>query len=410
MSARASRGNVRVLFATIKAGGGHVATAEAMAEALHAHRPGRVETEVLDLMAELGFARLDARHKASWRSLLKRPHLVRLGQRAMDAAPRVTRAAQNALLTGFARRAARELNAAAPDLIVANHGWLATALTLSRRRYGLKVPLVIYATEPFDASALWAEPQAEHVIAPSAAARTDLVRLGVPAANVHVLGYPVKRAFATVGDDPAARAHLTDAPFTCLLTLGAEGAVSDALPLVESLLAEDLRLIAVAGRNQQLEESLRRLAERQPRLSVHGFTNRMPDLLAHSHVLIGKAGPASTMEAVASGRPVIATAYAGLNEGRVVRFLESRGLGSYAPTPPALRAALLTWRVPARRAEAARAAAALDFPGMSARIAAHLWRAALGERLTPERPAGAFETTSRASLAGAPGAELNAVK
>ena len=46
----------RILFATIAAGGGHVTTAEAMAEALERHFPGRFETRVSDYMAELVLA------------------------------------------------------------------------------------------------------------------------------------------------------------------------------------------------------------------------------------------------------------------------------------------------------------------------------------------------------------------
>src|SRR5690606_20945814 len=60
-----------VLFATIAAGGGHVATANAMAEELHRLHPGAVSTRVSDVMAEFGFEKLDKRHKESWREMLK---------------------------------------------------------------------------------------------------------------------------------------------------------------------------------------------------------------------------------------------------------------------------------------------------------------------------------------------------
>src|SRR5690606_641684 len=219
-----------VFFATIAAGGGHVATARALAEALGSRHPGRFTTTVSDVMAELGFEALDARHKAGWRALLKRPRLVRLGQRATDAVPRLSRAAQNAMLDGFAEEAARRLDALSPALVVANHGWLATALTRAQRRYGMRSRLVVFATEPFDASALWAEPHAEVVVAPSAAARADLVRLGVPPERVHVLGYPVREAFLRPPAREAARGELgLGDELTCLLSLGAEGVAGEAL-------------------------------------------------------------------------------------------------------------------------------------------------------------------------------------
>lgn len=394
-----------VLFATIAAGGGHVATANAMADGLHRLHPGGVSTSVLDVMAEFGFEELDKRHKESWREMLKRPRLVRLGQRLMDVAPGLTRAAQNALLNDFARVAQQRIDELAPDLVVANHGWLATALTLARTKFGMRTRTLVFATEPFDASALWAEPKAEWVVAPSAAAKRDLVRLGVPEARVAVLGYPVRRAFLERTDQPAARAEfgLHD-DFTCLLSLGAEGLADEALPLAETLARQAVQVVAVAGRNAALKVEFDRLAERYPRFHAVGFTDRMPAYLAATDLVVGKAGPASTMEALAVGRPVLATSYAGLNEERVVRFLQTRGLGGYAPSLGALAAQVEAWRGPAKRRTAAETAQALDFGGMSARVAAYISAVARGE--TPPPPPGgapaaaSFEATTAKSLAG----------
>jgi len=393
-----------VFFATIAAGGGHVATARALAEALGSRHPGRFTTTVSDVMAELGFEALDARHKAGWRALLKRPRLVRLGQRATDAVPRLSRAAQNAMLDGFAEEAARRLDALSPALVVANHGWLATALTRAQRRYGMRSRLVVFATEPFDASALWAEPHAEVVVAPSAAARADLVRLGVPPERVHVLGYPVREAFLRPPAREAARGELgLGDELTCLLSLGAEGVAGEALAIAELLARRGVRVLAVAGRNERLRAGFEGLAARQPEVTPFGFTDRMPTLLAAADVVVGKAGPASTMEALAVGRPLIVTAYAGLNEARVVRFLQARGLGSYAPDPQRVAGALERWRDPAALERAAEAAARLDFPGMSARLAGFLARLAGGEAPpAAAAPVGAFEAVSTAELAGRP--------
>lgn len=396
----------RVFFATIAAGGGHVATANAMAEALHTYYQGEFTTRVSDVMAEFGAAGLDRRHKAGWRALLRRPELVRVGQRLTDAAPAITRLSQRLTLDGFARDVTRHLTELAPDLVVANHGWLATVFATARRRYGLKVPVVIYATEPFDASALWSEPQSELVFAPSRAAREDLVRLGVRAERVHVVGYPVRQAFLSPPDRDAARAELglAAAGFTTLLTLGAEGVAGEAIAMAERILASGSRLLAVAGRNAKLEASLRRLAETRPALTPFGFTDRMPTLLAAADLVVGKAGPASTMEALAVGRPVLVTAYAGLNELAVVRFLTARGLGGLVDVA-GLTSEVAAWRdTPGRLARAGELTAELDFGGMTRR-AAMLVRAAARGELPSEAaaPSGrAFEGVTRAELRGGP--------
>lgn len=393
-----------VFFATIAAGGGHMATANAMAEALTELDPG-VGTRVSDVMAEFGFEELDRRHKNSWRQMLKRPRLVRWGQRMTDAAPVLTRTAQDLLLNRFSRAAAQRLDALAPDLVVANHGWLATALTLAQTRHAMRSKLLVYATEPFDASALWAAPQAQCVAAPSQAAKQDLVRLGVPAAKVHVLGYPVSRAFLRPAAQEAARAKLGLAhAFTCLLSLGAEGVAGETVPLVRALLLQGLQVVVITGRNAALKGALEKIAENERLLVPVGYTTAMPDYLAAADVVVGKAGPASTMEALAMGRPVIVTAYAGLNEQRVVRFLQSRSLGSYAPTPAQVVEQVAQWRRPGQSARAARTAASLDFEGMRARLARFTLELTRGGHPKAES-GGPFEATSAESLAGSVKAE-----
>src|SRR5690606_34422056 len=97
--------------------------------------------------------------------------------------------------------------------------------------FGLLPEVVIFATEPFDASALWSTPHAAQVLAPSAAARSDLVALGVPAPRVAVAGYPVARRFLEAPPRAAARARLAlRDTFTCLVSLGAEGVADDGAP------------------------------------------------------------------------------------------------------------------------------------------------------------------------------------
>jgi len=360
-----------VLFATIAAGGGHLATAQALTGALERESGGRLRARVSDVMAEYGARDLDRRHKSAWREMLARPQLVRVGQRLADAVPSVTRALQNALLDGFARSVAVRLNAEAPRLIVVNHGWLATAFTRARTRFGLASPVVIFATEPFDASALWSTPAAETVLAPSAAAKSDLVDLGVPAKRVLVCGYPVAKRFVNAPTRAEARSQLgLDDAFTCLLSLGAEGVTGgDAVGSALRLVSEGVQVIAVCGRNEALRARL--LAEARAtaagpaaagsspvdpaaaRLHVHGFAADMEVLLAASDVVAGKAGPASTMEALAVGRPVLAAAYAGLNERAVIRFLEAYGLGDFTSGYQGLPAAVMAWRDDERRREAA---------------------------------------------------------
>jgi 1,2-diacylglycerol 3-beta-galactosyltransferase len=364
----------RVLFATIAAGGGHVATARAMAEALERHFPGEFETRVSDFMFDLGMLREDRQHKELWRWALARPQLVRTGQRILDSAPTLTRRYHRLMLRRFSRTAADALRARPVDLVVANHGWLTVGLTRAQQRHGLGIPVLSFATEPLDASALWAEPAAEQFIVPSSAAKADLVRLGVESDKVDVIGYPVRDSFLNAPGKEAARHELgLGEGFCCLVSLGGEGVGEDPRPWISALLADGHRVVVLTGRNPVLRRSLAPLAESWPTLRLEAYTDRVASFLAAADVVVGKAGPASVFETLAVGRPFIATGYAGLNELEVVRFLARRRLGTLAKTPRMVREAVAEYREdPGLLARSAEAARELDLPGMSERLARYI--------------------------------------
>lgn len=333
----------RIVFATIAAGGGHVTLARAMAEAVEVAAPGAFDLEISDLVLDLGFEALDARHKAQWRWMLTRPWSARWGQRLLDAFPGGTRRVLRRAFDGVARAAAERFADDPPALIVANHGFLAFALTRSRRRYGLRSPVIVFVAEVADASSLWAEPEAERLIVATDEARRHLTRLGVDAARVEVVGWPVRQAFLHALPQPEARARLgLEDRFTCLLTFGGEGRGGRPGDLVDGLasLAEPPQVVVVTGRNEGLARALRSRAE--PHVVVRGFVDEMADHLAAADVVIGKAGPSSVMEAVAVGRPMVVTGCAGLNEVRLLRYAAERGLA---------RAALRTDEVACRVAD-----------------------------------------------------------
>jgi UDP-N-acetylglucosamine:LPS N-acetylglucosamine transferase len=371
----------RIVFATIAAGGGHVAPAQAMAEAVAAAAPGEFDVTVSDFMHELGFVAEDARHKAQWRWMLAHPWSARWGQRVIDAVPAVTRAVLRRAFDEVARSAADRFVDDPPALIVANHGFLAYALTRSRRRYGLATPVRVLTTEPVDASALWAESDAERFMAPSREARDDLVRLGVASERIHVVGYPVRQAFLGPPSKQEARTRLgLSDRFTCLVASGGEGVGGGSRAVVDALAAmpRTPQVVVVAGRNAALADELR--ARGDPDLVVRGFVDDMATYVAACDVVVGKAGAASIMEAIAVGRPTLVPSFAGLNESRTLHFLERNGFGHDARRRGALASQVGAYQSgPTALDGVAARCRALDLAGMTGRMGSYLVAAARGE-------------------------------
>src|SRR5215212_11020883 len=251
-----------ILFATIAAGGGHVAGAHAMSEAIERYYPGRFELRVSDYMKDLGIIRLDRFHKDSWRRALRFPILARAGQRVIDAFPRLTIAVERRILRDFALAAAYDLKRDPPLLVVSNHGLITTGLAEARHRHGLEVPVLTFATEPFNISAYWGEPRADRVMVASENGRRRLLRFGVPAERMTIIGRPVRQAFLNAPGKVEARTRLgLQDRFTCLVSFGGEGVGRNPRSLISTLLGSDvpLQVVAITGRNEVLREELRSL-------------------------------------------------------------------------------------------------------------------------------------------------------
>jgi UDP-N-acetylglucosamine:LPS N-acetylglucosamine transferase len=376
VSLRADR--PEIFFATIAAGGGHVTGAHAMAESVERHYPRRFGFRISDYMKELDVARLDGFHKDSWRRALRRPLLARLGQRVVDAVPRLTIAVERSILKEFARAAAADLEERTPLLVVSNHGLITTGLAEAKHRYGLRVPVLTFATEVFNISAYWGEPRADGVIAASKDGRQRLIRFGVPAEKITVIGRPIRQAFLNAPDKAEARRRVGLAErFTCLVSFGGEGVGGNPRAMISALLDSGipLQVVAITGRNEPLKRELWGLRPGRRCLRVEGFVENMAEYLAASDVFVGKAGPSSVYEALAVGRPVLATGYAGLNELGVARYIEREGLGRHVKTTAALAAEVRRYAAdPALLQGVARRCEALDLPSVTERFAHHIVR------------------------------------
>ncbi len=367
-----------ILFATVAVGGGHVATAHAMAEAIERQYPGRFELRVSDYMKEVGATFFDRRQKSFWRRALRSPLLARSGQRFIDSFPKATVSGQRILIRSFVRAAARDLAERAPQLIVSNHGLITSGLTEAKRISGLKVPVLTFATEPHDISAYWAEPNADRIIAPTEEVRRDLLRFGISPDKLDVVGYPVRQAFLSPPTKEEARRHLgLQDRFTCLVSFGGEGLGRNQQSLVETLLNSDVspQVVVVTGRNEALREELRKLYAGNSRLRVEGFVEDMASYLAAADVFVGKAGPASVYEALAVGRPALLTGYTGLNERGVLRFVERERLGCYAKTSAMLLRTIQEYaEEPALSTEVALRCRALGIEDATGRLARYVAR------------------------------------
>ena len=352
MKGAASKGKARILIAMIAVGNGHKAPAEALRAGIEKLYPGTFDIDVPDFSMATGDLAFDKRHKASWDWMLAHPRWTYLGQRLLDTLipVKLTHAFKEKSLQEHAEHAASYVKEQGYDLLVATHFYAIQALAMARQKHDLEIPLVGVLTDPFDGNALWAEPRLDEMIVASETAKKNLSKRGIAPEKLTVMGYPLGLQFtelALTKAEARAKLGLPQDKLVILQSAGGEGIGGQLGRFVRAVLAADLELVytVICGRNEALFSELGSLSNANGKTQLHpqGFVSNMHEYLVASDLVLGKAGAATTLEALAVGRPIFHTSYASHNEKTNVTFCEEKGVGHLVDDPKDLVSLLTTY-------------------------------------------------------------------
>ena len=297
----------------------------------------------------------------TWRTITDRPGEPRfLRERVSDASGR-----------GFAR----VLRAIQPRVVVSTIAGAASLAGAARARIGIPFVNALVVTH-FRAHRHWARPEADLVFVPTTEARDDLVRHGIEATRIAVVGTPVRDGLRPI-DHATRRAlrnrlGLGDDP-VLVVSSGGTGvyrAHERLLALLEEL-DRPLDVLTFKGAAANVET--------RGRIRVHrlGFRRDFCDWLSASDACVGKIGSSTAAEACAVGVPIVVwEPIPGPEEGNAENYLvQARAAALWPRTPAELRRAIV--RVLDHDGDQlARAAARLGRPDAAARIADILAKAA----------------------------------
>ncbi|MGL4611310.1 MAG: MGDG synthase family glycosyltransferase [Trueperaceae bacterium] len=333
----------RILLAMITVGNGHKAPADALKAGIEKLYPAQFEIDVLDFTLAVGDKDFDKRHKESWDWMLENPKFAYWGQRLLDKAVPVpaTRFVQAQMLNDHAKNAAAFIKDKNYDFVVATHFFTVQALAIAKNKHGLKVLVIGLNTDPFDAHAMWAEKDVDEMIVSSRLAKKKLMEKGVPGKKIKIFGYPLGLQFMNntlSKTDSRVKLDLELGKLTILQSAGGEGIGGQLEDFVKAVLEADLdvQYIIACGRNQELHSHLQKLASEhrgKTTLLPQGFITNMQEWIAASDLIVGKAGAATTFEALVMNRPIFHTNYIAYNEKTNIDFCIQKGIGKYIPEP-----------------------------------------------------------------------------
>ena len=328
----------KIIFASHDAGGGHRAPAEAIETALHELYPGKYDTKVLDFIHYLGCHKLAEKSKKSWDVMLTVPIINKLGIILLEIFPFVPKLYFNFYLKNFFPKLEEYLKTADVDLIFCTHFFNTHSLAKMKKKGLVKFPVLHFIAEIYDAPIIWVFGNSFPYIVCSEDAKKMLIRKRVKKELIHVFPYPIKPHFTEINkskDQIKKDIGITNNLPALLISFGAQG-IGNIEKFINILKKNELSLniIVVTGRNQKLYERLKNTyienLNSKTKIIILGFCKNMNELIFVSDFCFIKPGPATTMECLSFGKPVIFYLSATFSELMNVRFAVKQKVGFYA--------------------------------------------------------------------------------
>jgi processive 1,2-diacylglycerol beta-glucosyltransferase len=312
---------MRILIATVTAGGGHLAAAAALDEAWRALQPSDV-VERVDLvkffsplhrrLVSDGYVKLVEHAPEVWGMVFAKTDKPKLARRLN----RVRRLLPSNSRTRFGRF----VKQFKPDAVVCTHYLpLETMAHLERqgefKRDGVggsivpdkrPRPLVVSVVTDFEAHAFWMEPCVDLYCVAAEETKARLVARGASEANVVATGIPISSRFSGKIDAPAVRRSMglrDDLPVLLVLSGGfGMGPVAEILTELDKV-DRPFQTVVVTGRNEELRRDLAGCDRKHP-THVLGFATNMHELMGIADLIVTKPGGLTSSEAMALGKPL----------------------------------------------------------------------------------------------------------
>ncbi|MBD3379642.1 MAG: glycosyltransferase [Candidatus Omnitrophica bacterium] len=195
-----------------------------------------------------------------------------------------------------------------PDAVISTHFILPSVASILRKKHGIKGRFYTLITD-YGPHSFWISESVDRYFVGSDSAAAEMTSRGVSPGKISVTGIPVDREFSRLRDLQGIRGKygLDPGKKTVFLMSGGFG-VGPTEKILAGLSScrSDIQAIVVCGRNEKALENVEKL---KPGLGYtvrsFGFTDKVPELMSVSDLMITKAGGISTTEALVSGLPMI---------------------------------------------------------------------------------------------------------
>lgn len=319
---------MNILFLSISAGEGHMKPAEALISCIKEKYPDS-KTKLIDSLRYINPV-VNKLIIGSYINTLKtNPKIYGKLYEIAETKSNLSEISQtvNKILSHKIKRLIREFT---PDLIVCTHPFPLQMVISLKRNAQINSKIVTIITD-FSPHPFWLYNDVDAYIVAHPGMKFEMIKKGIREETIYPLGIPISRRFMENIDKLEIRKKLGLHDITTILIMGGGAGFGDIKETFLALLnsPKNLQLILVAGKNIKLFKKIERLAKKAEKpIKLYGYTDKIPELMSASDLIISKPGGMTVSEALVKNLPLILISPIPGQEEKNARFLQNSGVAA----------------------------------------------------------------------------------
>jgi processive 1,2-diacylglycerol beta-glucosyltransferase len=326
----------RILIFTAGFGEGHNTAARNIRDAIEHISPDEATVEILDLF-ETCYGRFNEFVKKAYLTAINKT--PRVWGRIYDLLDNTQILESNLVALSRVKHAMEDvLRKVDPDTVVTTYpvyNYLFDEIYSTGRDKTFAHLTVV--TDSITVNSIWFRASSDFYLVANDATADVLKRNNVPEERIRVFGFPVTHRFAELRGEVDRRPPPSKQQGRRVLYMLNSGK-KEAPELVRELASmKHVQLTVTVGRDPDLMAKVEAAVKKSgAEVELHGWTQKIPELLARNHLLISKAGGATVQESIAARCPMIMSQVVpGQEEGNARLIIESEA-GALAVTNKAI--------------------------------------------------------------------------